>query len=42
MPGTEVYDPSPASRHARWYLRPDVIDRPMSYLDFARERLIFG
>lgn len=31
IPGTPIYDSSPKSRHARWYLRADVVDRPVSY-----------
>ncbi len=33
MPGTQVYDASPASRHHRWYLRPEIAERPMAYYD---------
>lgn len=33
MPGTQVYDASPSSRHFQWYLRPEIVNRPMAYYD---------
>lgn len=35
MPGTQIYDKSPNSRYAQWYLREDIINRGMSYYDIA-------